>query len=39
MKLAIRELWWAIKTKKLAPGMTLFEYWIWRMHRSLDLPK
>ena len=28
----LRELYWAIKTKHLAPDFTLYEYWIWRMH-------
>jgi hypothetical protein len=35
----MKELYLAIKTKKYAPGMTLFEYWIWRMCRKLGLPK
>ena len=31
----IRELYLAIKTKKYAPDMTLFEYWVWRVARLL----
>jgi hypothetical protein len=30
----IRELYFAIKTRRLAPDFTLFDYWIWRMYRN-----
>jgi len=30
----LRELYWAIKTRKLAPDFTIFEYWLWRMYRQ-----
>jgi hypothetical protein len=39
MKEAVRQMYLAVKTKRHAPGMTLFEYWIWRMNRVLKLPK
>lgn len=29
------ELFYAIKTRKLAPDFNVFEYWVWRMYRRL----
>jgi hypothetical protein len=29
-----REMYFAIKTKKYAPDLTLFEYWLWRILRK-----
>ncbi len=35
IKCAIRELYWAIKTKDKAQGWSLFHYWIWRVNYYL----
>jgi len=37
MKDVIRELYWTIKTKSMAPSMSLFEYFCWRIVRVRNL--
>lgn len=34
-----RELYWAVRTKRHAPGMSLFEYFCRRIVRTRNLPK
>ena len=36
IKVVIRELYWAVKTRKLAKGWSIFRYWIWRVNRRIE---
>ncbi len=36
LRIAIRELYLAIKTRHCAKGWSIFHYWIWRVNRRLE---
>jgi hypothetical protein len=33
----VRELYYAITTKKCAPDLSLFDYWIWRLCKTRSI--